>query len=648
MTAICGFTQLEERRDGAAPCTLMRKALTMFGPHAEGQWDGGRTSLGIQKFHTLPEDIYDTQPLSDGRFVMVADIRLDNRPELASEFGWTEAECSRRADADFALAAWQKWEEGSFDKLIGEWSLAIWDRQEKTLTLARDMLGNRPLFWHKGVDEAGTPFFAFASMTQGLFALPAIKMAPNPDVLKFYLALAPMRGDGWFFKDIQRVLPGGVTVLHTDGSVDVHEWYDWSRLREVAVENEEACIREFRGLFDRAVQDCLRTNGSIACHLSSGFDSTAVATTAAKLLAKNDRRLAAYTHVPHKGWQTHVMRNRSADEGDIAAITASTCPNIDHHRIDSGDKEIGSDLAGSFYYAQIPMLNLCNLVWGNEITRIASKNGARVLLTGGMGNMTISQLGLEKQHDDFLHGRLLTWWRDMWVMKAHGFKIRGTLYRTFGRAMPAFLVNFLRRITGQRIQKMDVFSALHPKIARDADFQAEMKARNYDPYFRPHSSVREMAQFVLRRLDIHGVAHLMQLAQHGIDTRDPTRDRRLLEFSLTLPPRMWLKDGVTKWLYRQAFQGQVPDAVMHQKLHGQQGADWPERMRKGWDMLKMEAHPALDDAVVKELIDTDFYREMMEHPLPDEMTEELQTRYRIKFLRGLSVAHFIRKANMRN
>ena len=111
---------------------------------------------------------------------------------------------------------------------------------------------------------------------------------------------------------------------------------------------------------------------------------------------------------------------------------------------------------------------------------------------------------------------------------------------------------------------------------------------------------------------------------------------------------MWMRGGELKWLYRQAFKGQVPDAVLNLKEKGQQGADWPERMRQSWGLLKMELAPTLEDPVVQALLDTDYYREMADKPFPATIRSADYMRYRIKFLRGLSVAHFIRKANMRN
>jgi asparagine synthase (glutamine-hydrolysing) len=408
MTGICGLWY-RDGRDAAENCARMRRALKIYGPHREGAWDGGEISLGIRLFRMLPEDRFDRQPLvgGGGRFVLVADVRLDNRPELAAELGWVSGQTRMATDADYVLAAWEKWQERAFDKLIGDWAIAVWDKENRTLTLARDMMGARPLFYH-----AGKGFFAFASMAKGLHALIDIPIAPDFATLRDYLALAPMRGTGSFFRDISRVEPGTVAVCHADGRVARRRWYDWSALRERAVADDGLCIEEFRALFDRAVADRLRTAGAVGSQLSSGFDSSAVTVTAARLLAERGKRLTAFTRVPTKGWQMEVPKGGCGDEGPMAAATAARVANIDHVLVDSGDRLIGESLDADFYYCEMPILNLCGSVWSNENLRAAAARQIGVQLSGIGGNGSISLTGQERLHELVAAGQLGAWWRE--------------------------------------------------------------------------------------------------------------------------------------------------------------------------------------------------------------------------------------------
>jgi len=646
MTAICGLWN-RDGRGADEDCARMRRALKIYGPHRGGQWDDGCTSFGIQHFRTVPEDRFDRQPLvgGGGRFVLICDVRLDNRPELAAELGWPFERIREAADADYVLAAWEKWQDACLDRLIGDWALAVWDAQKRTVTLARDAMGQRPLFYH-----TGDGFFAFASMAKGLHALDGIPVAPDLGTVRDYLTTAPMCGPNSFFEHISRVEPGGEVVLHADGRVETRRWHDWSRIAERVVTDDTACIEEFRAIFDRAVADSLRSNGAVACQLSGGFDSTAVAVTAAEMLAAKGKRLAAFTHVPHQGWQTENSGGRCIDEGPMAAATAAQFPNIDHVLVDSGDRLIGADLDASFYYCEFPALNICNLVWANEINRLARAGGATVLLNAGAGNMTISRVAPERLHELMASGRVFTWLREAVLLcRTHQMGAAGILWQTFGPWIPPRLIGVLRKASGRPVLALSLFSAVNPKLAATEEFRRHLRSLQFDPSFAPHRSLRRITEFGLTRLDILSLQNKGDLAAYGIDHRSPVFDRRLVEFSLSLPSRMWLRDGQMKWLYRQAFRGRVPDAIMRQKKNGYQGADWPERLRRSASSIAMTVKTCREDPAVQSLLDPSVLNTCAEDIASADLTaRENLWRYRIKLLRGLSVAHFLRKASHRN
>lgn len=642
MTAICGIWYRDGREADAA-CVRMRHALKIYGPHREGGWSGGDIALGADLYRTLPEDCFDRQPQADesGRFVVLADARIDNRPELAVDFGWSAERAGKTADVGFVLAAWCKWQEGAFDRLIGDWALAIWDRDTHRLTLARDALGIRPLFYH-----TGDGFFAFASMAKGLHALPDIPLAPDLDTLRDYLTLAPPDGPASFFRGICEVEPGAVVAVSADGQVHHSRWHDWDHLPPPPA-MDEACIAEFTRLFDRAVADRLRGVGPVASTLSSGFDSTAVAVTAAQMLAHKGKRLTAYTHVPHPDWEQECPKMRCGDEGRVAAATAACFPNIDHVLVTSGERRFGDGLDDLFYYEEAPRLNLCNTVWDTEINRQAC--GHAILLTGEMGNAVISVEGYERLAMLIGAGKIGTWLREfcalLWKKKSG---VRGNLYRSFAPWLTPRWRRMLGFLLHRRMRGIADFSAIHPAHLADGTLLARLSERGYDPSYPPRRSLRERHLYMLRRCRSYTLIAKAVLAQYGLERRDPTCDRRLVEFSLSLPAHMWLRGGVTKWLYRQAFAGRVPDGVLNCPLHGYQGADWPEQMRRSIGLLGDETERALACPDVAAMMDGDFLQNVVAEISSGDRPKEQVYRFRIRYLRALSVAHFIRKAQGRN
>src|SRR5581483_1283029 len=117
-----------------------------------------------------PESVYERMPLvsDDGNRILVATARLDNRAELCDILGVDHAQRPVTPDSALMLRAYEKWGEDSPRHLLGDWSFAVWERQQQRLFLARDQLGNTALYYYHGPH-----CFAFASSLKGLRAIVA-------------------------------------------------------------------------------------------------------------------------------------------------------------------------------------------------------------------------------------------------------------------------------------------------------------------------------------------------------------------------------------------------------------------------------------------------------------------------------------------
>ena len=154
----------------------MLRAQQVYAPAPPALWSAGDIALGRRLFSTLPEDRFDRGPVTGGggRWTLIGDLRLDNRPELCEALAIEPARAALLSDAAVAMAAFERWEDEAISRLLGDFALALWDRDRARLLLARDFIGQRPLHYHRG---AG--FFAFASMAKGLHVLPQVPPAPR-------------------------------------------------------------------------------------------------------------------------------------------------------------------------------------------------------------------------------------------------------------------------------------------------------------------------------------------------------------------------------------------------------------------------------------------------------------------------------------
>ncbi len=258
----------------------MLEKLAVYGRDAVGLWAGDAAALGVCKMRALPEDRFDTQPLTDPErgLVLVADARIDNREELRAKLEIDRTAVLQMADADFVMAAFKRWGERCTEHLIGDFAFAVYDSRKSAMFCACDHLAMRPVFYHRGAD-----FFAFASMPQGLLTLPAIPRELDEESLTRHLVLIPEMGTRTFFSGISR-LPGAHSVSATAGGLRLHRYWDLDALPSIRLASDGEYVEGFREIFNQAVRCRLRSVGPVGSHLSGGLDSSSVAVTAARIL----------------------------------------------------------------------------------------------------------------------------------------------------------------------------------------------------------------------------------------------------------------------------------------------------------------------------------------------------------------------------
>jgi asparagine synthase (glutamine-hydrolysing) len=135
----------------------------------------------------------------------------------------------------------------------------------------------------------------------------------------------------------------------------------------------------------------------------------------------------------------------------------------------------------------------------------------------------------------------------------------------------------------------------------------------------------------------------------GIDSRDPTADKRLIEFCLSVPMEEYLRDGVPRALAKRALADRVPAAVLNEQKRGYQAADWHERLtavrgEAAAEIARIETCPA-----AARLLDVDKMKRLVEDwPTSGWERDAVMRPYRLALLRGISAGHFLRKASGAN
>jgi asparagine synthase (glutamine-hydrolysing) len=598
----------------------MIAAQRQYAPHGDDFSSHGDAAFGRGLFRVVPEDRFDAQPFIHAQSgnMFVADARVDNRDELLDHLGRPRQ--SALSDSELVFLSYLQWGCAAVDHILGDFALANWDDRQKLLTLVRDATGQRPLHFHVGRNWA-----AFASLPRGLHAHPFVPKELNRPFLAGYVAQVPRKGGDTFFEGVHSVEPGSIVTISRDGVRSRRYWS--APQREIRFNKQEEYVEAFQEELWRATSvRTRRANGHVGSHLSAGLDSSAVAATASLVL--DPEQLLAFTSAPRMGFDGPVPRGRIGDESVVAALTAARYPNMEHIVVRSTGRSplpLFSDGAEFFDH---PVPHACNNVWWSAIHAAAAARGVSVMLTGGVGNLTITADTMAVLPEFLRTGRWLRWAREAWSLLGSGPSWRGILGTSFAPWLPKFAPEMFR------LPAKD--GRISPQILVRPELQAQIAEEAGDIGRAAERSPRLGRWEILRNHDVGNVRKGV-LGRWGLDERDPTADRRLADFCLSLPPDQLLRGGVTRRLARTALRKFLPEQVIRGQ-RGYQFADWFENLEQ--DQLRRELDE-LQDTAAAEVLDFDRLRVLVSS-WPSAGWEALPviSSYRISLLRALSAGRF--------
>jgi asparagine synthase (glutamine-hydrolysing) len=215
--------------------------------------------------------------------------------------------------------------------------------------------------------------------------------------------------------------------------------------------------------------------------------------------------------------------------------------------------------------------------------------------------------------------------------------------QAIGPFLPAPLWRAINRMRGKGRSVGD-YTAINAEAVAASRLAERAAERGLDPSYRPRRDALETRLWVLRRVD-PGNYNKGTLAGWGIDQRDPTADRRLIEFCLAVPLDQYLRDGTRRALVRRAFSDRLPAALLSERRKGYQGADWHEGLTAARGELGEELERIAECAEARSTLDSDrLGRLTADWPTEGWSQPAKVEQYRLALLRGVSVGHFIRKA----
>jgi asparagine synthase (glutamine-hydrolysing) len=463
------------------------------------------------------------------------DLQLHNRAELRALLGFGK-QADEWDDGQLVLAAYEKWGEECCRYLIGEFAFAIWDDRNRRLFCCRDHLGTRPfLYWHNGSR------FLFASDVRTILACPGVPRELNRRKLA---GMALFDGhhfysDETFHAGILSLPSGFSLVVDARGAHKRMYWEPEIRPELVPAKPEEA-IEALRHLLFQAVECRIPENSQATVELSGGLDSSAITAIAARFLERKGRTLLAVSGVLPDN-VTVSQRHRPDEREYIDEFRSWPNVRIEYVTALGRGPFDGIEDPTGFYATP---LRTSRFFLQEELHQRAFSLDAHSVLRGLSGELGPTNSGKRYYLELAAKCHWSTLARELVLLR----KVRGV--RPF-RFLAAQLFDLLGPPPWRHKPT--------PQVLFTESFQENSKVWRRERCARPDQRQHQLT--VLRNFQRGHAAWWARSNEHPIRISQPWLDKRVVEYCLSAPPTLKVKNGYHRNLMRESMDGVLPKRI---------------------------------------------------------------------------------------
>jgi asparagine synthase (glutamine-hydrolysing) len=560
MCGIAGIFHLSTPKP-VDPARLERMcdAMVHRGPDGHGVWTAPGVGLGHRRLSII--DVAGSpQPMAsaDGRAMLVFNGEIYNYRELRTELLTAGVRFHTDGDSEVILAAWRRWGVDCLTRLHGMFAFAIYDLDQRTLFLARDRLGVKPLFLAPLSDGS----LIFGSELKALAAHPLLRREVDPLAVEDYLAWGYVPDTRSILKGVEKLPAGHYLLLRHDAPIAAPvEWWDVSfadRRKGKAADLEAELLHLLR----QAVTSRMVADVPLGAFLSGGVDSSSVVALMAEASATPVKTCSI-------GFDVAAL-----DESDYASRVARRFATDHRSRIVSPDDFEAVDRLAAMFdepfadASALPTWRVCQLA-REEVTVALSGDGADEAFAGYRRHVF-------QQGEDRLRRLLPS------AIRRPLFGALGAIYPKADWAPRALRAKttFLSLAAGSEEGYARALSVTPPELREKlyspdflrlrGDYLAE---RQLVELMRsaPARSGLDRAQYADLKFWLTGdILTKVDRASMAVslEAREPLLDHRLVEFAAALPDRLRCRNGQGKWLMKRSMRRYLPDDILYRPKQG--------------------------------------------------------------------------------
>jgi asparagine synthase (glutamine-hydrolysing) len=603
----------------AGTVTRMTRALAHRGPDDEGIWldQDAAIAIGHRRLSIIDLSPAGHQPMHSpaGRFVITFNGEIYNYGDLRDELQ-TQGLASWRghSDTEVLLAGFEEWGiKATLKRAVGMFALAVWDKHDRALMLARDRLGEKPLYY--GRQRPGGPFL-FASELKALLQHPEFDAEVDREALSLFVRYLAVPEPISIYRGIAKLLPGTLLTVRDGADPIVEHYWSGAEVAKAGIANPidlnaETAADEFERILDRAVGRQMMSDVPLGAFLSGGVDSSSVVAVMQKLSSRPVKTFTVGFHEKAYNEAEHakaVARHLRTDHTELYVTPEQAMDVIP--RLPAMYDEPFADSS------QIPTYLIAALA-RQQVTVALSGDGGDELF-GGYERYRLTA-GLWSKIAGIPMPLRAGAARALTLMPAAAWTRLGDA--SAGLLPPAMRMHRL----GDKVHKgasmlcSDTFDDLYDQMLSLWRDQAALVVGAPPSAAQPVSPAldgvggveRMMAQDMLGYLTNDILAKVDRAAMAvSLETRVPLLDPEVVEFAWRLPLDFKIRGGVTKWLLRQVLCRHVPatlierpkmgfgvpldtwlrgplrdwaEALLDERRLRDEGFFRPEEIRKAWD-----------------------------------------------------------------
>lgn len=549
MSQFFGYVSFNSGIDIADVAPQMQESTSFFRADAMDIYQTNDVFICNKFLFNTPESIHTTSICQNERYVLAASCRIDNREELASKIPIKLSQTN--SDHEYILAAYTYYQEECIKHLIGDFSFVVWNIQEKTLFMAKDHIGIKPLFYTL---QHGILFF-----TSDLNAFLNLKFI-NTEFSGSYIAstlyadfiLTSAGIQHTCYKNIFRVKPAHYILFNKDNKKEIKYW-DLKPVFSYSQKTKQEYYDEFYALFQSAVKCRMRgiETFGVGLELSGGLDSSTIACMCKEILDTDTQlinNLHSYSLVQSAEGQAHHQNFH--DEEPFQELLLNKLKlsrekvfKLYKHPFDSYKDEIGYgvDVHGG--------LSKVNFTWQKSIYETMNKNNCRIKLSGFAGDECITDSGEWWLYDSLYRA-------DLKVLFQELMRFNKTNYKLIARY-------FYYRVFGYRVDKQT------KNKTEDADYLLKSYKKNL-PGIENKLNTKSYKDYLISKINrpytsLRFETETLHALRFNVECRYPMADIRLLEFMMRLPSGLFRPEDNKRQFIRNALGKILPDAVRYRK-----------------------------------------------------------------------------------